>query len=130
MLAQMLNRLADELGLSVPPTEDKKGTFSLPVGDRLLKMRDMNPGVYLWSQIIEIPGERREELFIHLMKANFLGQGTGDCVIGMDREEKFLTLSLTIPYEVNYEIFKEKIEDFINYLDYWFDEVVKHQVQI
>lgn len=129
MLAQMLNRLADELGSKVPATQDKKGTFSFPIGGRRVLIRELHPGLYFWSQIIEVPDDRKEDLFIHLMKANFLGQGTGECVIGMDREEKFLTLSLAIPYEVNYEIFKEKLEDFINYLDYWFDEVVKHQVQ-
>jgi len=54
-----------------------------------------------------------------LMKANLLGQGTGEQAIGLDHEEKSLTLSCIIPYDINYKEFKEKIEDFVNYLDYW-----------
>lgn len=125
MLAEMLNRVAENLRLSTSPTQDKKGAFSITLGGRQIKIQDLDPGVYFWANLSEVPNKDREELFILLMKANFLGQGTGDCVIGMDHQEKFLTLSSQIAYEVNYEIFKEKLEDFVNYLDYWYDEVVK-----
>ena len=57
------------------------------------------------------------------MKANFLGQGTGGAVIGMDPEENLLTLSLLLPYDMNYKMFREALEDFANFLDYWKTEL-------
>lgn len=57
------------------------------------------------------------------MHANFLGQGTGGASIGIDQDEKSLTLSLAIPYEVKYETFKEHLEDFLNYVGYWRDQI-------
>lgn len=62
-----------------------------------------------------------------LMKANFLGQGTLGGAIGIDDEEKFLTLSLTLPYDVNQRTFKEAVEDFANILDFWRDEVARFE---
>jgi len=41
--------------------------------------------------------------------------------------EKDLTLSLGLPYELNYSIFREKFEDFVNYLVYWKEEVTKFE---
>jgi len=67
--------------------------------------------------------QKKEEAFIYLMKANLLGQGTGNQVLGLDPEEKTLTLSCIIPYDMDYREFKERIEDFVNYLDYWRLEV-------
>jgi len=61
------------------------------------------------------------------MKANFLGQGTGGAVIGLDAEEKFLTLSLALPYDMNYRSFKGAVEDFANYVDYWREDLIRHQ---
>ena len=61
------------------------------------------------------------------MKANFLGQGTGDATIGLDENENFLTLSLVLPYDMNYKMFKDALEDFVNYLDYWKEELIRHK---
>ena len=59
------------------------------------------------------------------MKANLLGQGTGGAAIGIDPSEKFFTLSEVLEFEVNYKTFHEKLEDFLNYIDYWKEEVPK-----
>ncbi len=90
-------------------------------------LKDLDPGVAMQGQICVCPRARREELFIHLMRANLLGQGTGGSRIGIDPDEKFLTLSLGLPYEMNYKIFKESLEDFVNYLIYWREEIAKFE---
>jgi len=38
-----------------------------------------------------------------------------------------LTLSHGFPYEMNYQGFKESIEDFVNYVVYWREEVAKFE---
>ena len=63
------------------------------------------------------------------MKANFLGQGTGGATIGLKEDESFLTLSLSLPYEMNYRAFKDAVEEFVNYLEYWKSEAARHETQ-
>ena len=79
------------------------------------------------ANISPCPYEEREDLFIYLMRANLLGQGTGGSRIGLDEEEKNLTLSLGLPYDMNYHAFKEAFEDFVNHLIYWRDTVAKFE---
>jgi hypothetical protein len=83
----------------------------------------------LHAKITLCPNTKKEDLFIYLMRANLLGQGAGGARIGLDPDEKFLTLSSGLPYEMNYQTFKETIEDFANYLIYWRDEVAKFENQ-
>ncbi len=84
----------------------------------------IDPEILLFSPISPPPKENREEFFIKTMQANFLGQGTGGSVIGLNEDESFLTLSLSLPYEVSYDVFKERLEEFVNFLDFW-----KQQIQ-
>jgi hypothetical protein len=60
------------------------------------------------------------------MKANLFGQGTLGAAIGLDPKQNILTLSLQLPYDMNYSHFKESVEDFTNIVDYWRVEVDTH----
>lgn len=128
MLEKHLEQLRADLELEAVGQKDKNGFYPLQLPpDTALSLKELDPGIYLTSPLILCPADKKESLFIHLMKANFLGMGTGEAVIGLDNEEKFLTLSRTIPYDINYKSFKEAIEDFVNYLDFWQQEVKRHQ---
>jgi hypothetical protein len=128
MLEQYLSQLTQELELPLPAPQDDHGLRHLSINPSLrLALQALDPGFHLSAVIGPCPAERREDLFILLMRANFLGQGTGEAVIGLDREEKLLTLSLTVPYEVSYKAFKERVEDFANYIDYWREELENYQ---
>jgi hypothetical protein len=126
MIATFLNRIADELQLSHAAKTKEKQTYLFEFANSVaVTVKDLDPGVSLKAPIITCPKHKKEELFIQLMKANLLGQGTGNGRIGMDLDEKTLTLSLGIPYELSYQAFRETIEDFINYLIYWREEIRK-----
>jgi hypothetical protein len=126
MLREHLEKLCKELAVDLPKLNEHKA-FPLRLGTDLIAIRDLNPGLALQAQICAIPTKKKEELFIYLMRANLLGQGTGGSRIGMNSEEKFLTLSSGLPYELDYRIFREAIEDFVNYVIYWRDEVAKFE---
>ena len=103
---------------------EKGGLFTYEIEPNLsLSMRELNPGLVLTSQLGVCPKQKREALFSFLMHANFLGQGTGKAAIGLDNDEKFLTLTSPIPYEINYRDFKEKLEEFVNFTVYWKEEL-------
>ena len=127
LVEQHLLTLVNELGLEALAPKDEMKRFKLNLGPELsVFVRELEEGFTLSSRVAQVPPKKREELFILLMKANFLGQGTGGSAIGMEEDEKFLTLSLAIPYEMNYKAFREQIEDFANFADYWRGEVMRH----
>jgi hypothetical protein len=126
ILESHLNQLAKELNVS-PPAASKEGTgyrFAL-AGRQPIDARELTPGALLTTPICPYPKGNQELLLTYLMKANFLGQGTLGGIIGLDAARNFLTLSFHIPYDMNYRHFRESVEDFINILDYWKEEVSK-----
>lgn len=128
MLEQLLNTLAEELEMEEVPKKAEDGLYHLALNPQLsIAFKELDPGVAFWGRIGPCPLVKREELFIVLMKANFLGQGTGGASIALDENENFLTLSLVLPYDMNYKMFKDALEDFANYLDYWREELIRHK---
>ncbi len=128
MLEGLVKALVEELAIADGfKREDEKGySFKLNL-EQEIKVLKLESGAYLYAKIGQCPLVKREELFILLMKANFLGQGTGGAVIGLDESENFLTLSFHLPYDMNYKIFRDALEDFTNFLDYWKDELIRHK---
>src|SRR6185295_7561609 len=127
MFRDYLTQLCDELSIASVPKINEPKIYPFPLGDFVLAMKDLDPGLGLQAPICLCPEKNREELFIYLLQANVLGQGVGLSRLGLDKDEKFLTLSLGLPYEMNYQMFKETIEEFVNYLEYWKEQV--HKIQ-
>ena len=113
------------------PEKEKDKSYFIEVNEEIsLKLWHLDPGFYFHADLVFPPDQKREDLFIYLMRANLLGQGTDGARIGLDAEEKSLTLSYELPYAPKYEEFKDKIEDFINFVSYWKDEIQKHKQQM
>jgi hypothetical protein len=122
-----LDQLSEDLEIQPPPVKDDTGLFHFPLNESLsIAVKELDPGVLLTSPIAPCPNKKRELLFIKLMKANLFGQGTLGSTIGLSLDEKLLTLSSAIPYEMDYRGFKEAFEDFANVVDYWRTEVTLH----
>ncbi len=121
MLRELLKGLATALGTPYDACiREEKGKFKLHPGKGLeLELQEEKPHLLIKTTLGPVPAARKEELFSLLMHANVLGQGTGGSAIGMDAEEKFLTLGLSLSYEIDLREFKERIEEFANYTVYW-----------
>lgn len=128
MLEKHLKQLTNDLQLDPLAAKDEQQLLHLSINpSTALTFKELNLGFFITSRIGPCPKEKREDLFILLMRANFLGQGTGGGTINLDRNENFLTLSLPFPYDLNYKAFKETVEDFVNYVEYWREELVRHE---
>lgn len=130
MLESILADFEKHLGLkSSKGTASFEGYYLLKISDQEeVWLKDLDPGVMLRSILTSFSIlTNMEEFYIYLMKANFLGQGTGGGVISLDPNEKFLTLSLKIPYEVNYKQVRDYFEDFLNYVSFLRGEI--HQFE-
>ncbi len=125
-----LKELCDDLHLPSELEKTSSGHFALPLTSSLsVEVKPLDPGVFFYSPISPCPEVKREELFIQLMKGNLFGQGTLGGVIGLDPNENLLTLSSNIPYDVDYRAFKGALEDFVNIVEYWRDEIARHVEQ-
>jgi hypothetical protein len=126
-LKEMLERLSSELEVKMPSSDPQKN-YILTINPSIsIAFRELPPGFALFSPLSNCPTNQREDLFVYLLRANFLGQGTGGARIGLDANEKVLTLSVGFPYEMNYAHFKENVEYFVNYVIYWRDEIAKFE---
>lgn len=128
MLSPLIQTLSEELELGETPVEEEGHVYHIPIHPELtVRVQELDPGISLWARIGPCPPDKREDLFILLMKANLLGQGTGGSVIALDENENFLTLSSILSYDMNYKAFKDALEDFTNYLEYWKEELIRHK---
>ncbi len=129
-LQNFLNELAEALELEpAQPTDKEPLTRWKITPSHELFFGVLDQEFSLSCTIGEPPPRNREDFYLLLMRANFLGQGTGNNIIGIDKEEKHLTLSSKIPYEVDGKRFKEIVEDFVNFVDYWREELARHITQ-
>lgn len=127
IVEDFLQKLSSDLHIEGAVKDEQTNLFTIRIGMHTMIVEELTPGFSLWSSIAHLPDGDKEDLYLHLMQANFLGQGTGGGSIGIDQEEKSLTLSLCIPYEVKYEAFKEHVEDFLNYVEYWREQIEAYQ---
>jgi hypothetical protein len=127
MLQDFLTQVCAELDISPVPKINERKAALFRLGDEEVEIRDLQPGISFHGRICPCPEKKREELFLLLGKANYLGQQTGPARIGMSADEKFLTLSLGIPYEMSKEVFRDQLEDFVNFMIHWRKEVANFE---
>ena len=121
----LLERFKQRLGLKAPLNKSEEGVYHLDFPpDYHLSILPLSMGLFLSSLMVPIPKEGgKEALYIYLMKANLMGQGTGGGAIGIDPTGSFFTFSQNLRLEVDESTFKEAIEDLLNYTSYWREEI-------
>jgi hypothetical protein len=124
MLENIIKELSNNFNYSY--NKESEDNFIIIISDEIcINISKIEEEIYFYSPITSCPEDKKEEIYTYIMKANLLGQGTGNATIGLDNNEKFLTLSYVMPYEEDYTIFKEKVEDFVNFLIFWKEEIKK-----
>ena len=126
MLDDYVQRLAKELELASPIRKETQGVYVLSIDEGLeITISDLAPGFSFHCAIAPCPKVNEETFLTQAMLANLFGQGTEGAVLGLDEEGNILTLSIENAQEIDYKIFQETLEDFLNAVDYWRDEVAE-----
>jgi len=85
-----------------------------------LTIKEQQVGMIVTSPLCTLDQEDLEEVYALLLEGNLFGQATGTYgVFGLTKNEKDLVLNFDLDMELNYSQFREKIEDFLNYVEYW-----------
>lgn len=129
MLEEYVKRLIDEYSFSISKIDEK--VYQVEINDDVIvAITDLDPGALFFSRICPLLKDHREELFTYIMRANLLGKGTFDAVVGIDNDEKFLTLSRSMAYEIDYPTFKDALEVFVNSLQMLRENIVKKYEEV
>ena len=121
MLEHLLTELTEKLQLPLNLEKNTLGYYTITLNQETeLLFKELQPGFTCKSLIAEIPKENPlEDLYILLMRANFLGQGTKNGAIAIDENVKNIIFTMSVPEDLQYRLFKDKVEEFVNYLNYW-----------
>lgn len=77
-----------------------------------------NGGLFFRSNLFLFLLPDKETVYRHLLEANFLYQSTLGTTLGMDPNEKYITLSKYIYTSVDKTLFWDSLEQFCNAWDY------------
>jgi len=126
MIEQYIPRLIKDLDLgNISLASGTPGIFTLPIREGVgVNISDIPNGFVLKSTIIPFPKTQEEFFASRAMLANLFGQGTHGAVLGLSPDTNMLTLTQTVDYPFDYKEFKEILEDFINTVDFWYDEAL------
>lgn len=127
MLEELIHNLLIDISLDVKPSKLDPLTYLIDLApDLSVTIKATDPGYYLQIGLDRVPEYETETLFITLMEANLLAQGTGGGILGISSDGNMFVLSKKILHDLNYQEFKEKMEEFVNYVDFWRMEIQSH----
>ena len=127
MIEEFIPRLQKELELEGGAPREQGGNFSLQLDDTSITISDAGPGFQFFAALGDLPGELPELFYIKLLRGNFLHQATSGATVGLDETASKLVLQYYYPQKSPYRDFKERLEDFINLIDFWKAEIAAHK---
>lgn len=123
MLDKYIEMLAKELEITESLGTEVPGVYAIPIDEEVnVLISTVSDGVELTCTLAPCPTEE-EDFFTQALSANLYGEGTDLSVLGIDAEGKLVTLSRSINYSVNYEEFRNIVEDFLNSVEFWIAEI-------
>lgn len=127
MLENFMKDIAKELELENPLTSEVPGVYVFPLDEEIkIYISTILQGIYLESTF-PYSSSHQEELFARFLLANLFGGETNGAVLGLTEDGKSVKLSQLIAGSVNYKSFKEALEDFVNIVDFWHEEVLTYK---
>lgn len=128
-LTKLIDGLQKEWELTVPLRQDVPSEYTVPLDAGLSFTISSygRGGVLLHSTISPAPAKNPEEAYTQLLLGNLFGQGTKGALLGLNENGTQLTLSRTIGYDIDFQEFKDGVEDFINAIDFWREEMMQYR---
>ena len=105
------------------PEEQENKSYFLGLSELKIEIIPLSKGYFFKATLEEFRKKKQEELCSLLLHGTLLGQATGGAYIGLSDDEKILTLSRSIPYDVAYQGWEDLLEEFVNYACYWREQI-------
>ena len=127
MLQEFIPKLQKDLELKEPLGREGETGFALLLDDTTITISEVESGFQLMATLGELPTELPELFYAKMLRGNLFGQATSGAILGLDEMGSKLMLRYYYPQKAAYRDFKEKLEDFINTIDFWKLEAKSHQ---
>lgn len=123
MLETLMEKMAKEMELPTTFETTVQGIYSIPVDENTnIKIVENPPGFSFECTVCPCPTQGLEEFFSTMLLADLFGRGTRGAVLGLSDDAKSVLLRLDIDYNIEYKEFRDKLEDFLNAVDFWREE--------
>jgi hypothetical protein len=120
MLEAHLKQLSSQFSFPLDFEKDGEGYYQLMIdSSTTISIKELPKGFICKSPVAALPAVEQEDLLALLMRANYLGQGTKGGVLALNETGQTIVFFSSLVHEYNFREFKEKIEEFVNYLNYW-----------
>ncbi len=127
MFSDYISRLVQELQLqNVPQLSSGQSSFGLELKSSPITIYDAAPGIRIDSKLGPLPQVQTDQFMAKMLQGNFLGQLTRKAALGLNEEGKEVILTLFLPVVRNYREFRDNLEDFVNTVAFWKDEMARH----
>ena len=125
MIEEFIPKLQKDLELEGPAVKD--GDFSLQLENSTITISNAAAGFQLHTTLSDLPADLPELFYIKLLRGNFMHQASANATIGLNETATKIVLQFYSPQKCTYREFKERLEDFINLIDFWRAEIESHR---
>ena len=116
-------QLGSDFQLESGLSHTEAGGYRLELAaDFVVEMSPLDEGFLFAAEV----GKMAEGLAEKLLLANLFGQGTGKAVLGLDGKGRAVRLTQVHASDVTYAEYKENLEAFLNYAEFWKGELASH----
>jgi hypothetical protein len=128
-LEKLLPELLKDLNLKADALKiEAEGRVLLPLEDGVAVSISESPaGITFKASLAAYPRERLEQFFMHALDANLFGMGTDGAILGISPDDKSFSLSRHLHHPLDYKLFRETLDNFINAVDFWREEIFNHK---
>lgn len=103
------------------------GSCALLLDETTVTISEAQVGFQFTASLGEPPSEQIELFMSKMLRGNLFAQATSGSTLGLDETGAKMILRYYQPTKSSYRDFKDKLEDFLNTIDFWKQEVVSHR---
>ncbi len=126
MLQEFVTKLFKELELKEPPNLGSDSGFAIALDDAVISITDSAPGFKIYCSLNALPTQQVEDFLTIMLRGNLFGQATHFAALGLDETGNKVLMQYYFPNKPTYQEFHNAVEDFINVVDYWQNQIKNH----
>jgi len=127
MLKEHITQLEKELELPYPLGQEGGDYYALLLENTKIIIEKVLQGFQLSANLGEVGEELQESFFTTMLRGNLFAQATDGSFLGLDETGKNAVLQFFHPEKASYREFKEALEDFMNCVDFWNEQIEEHK---
>lgn len=125
MLDSFIKQLSSDIELNTPPLPNEKGVYVLYFQPNIyVHIIPYKEGYSFFADVIPCPKENQDSIFEKILLGNLFGQGTNGSILALNEEGTQIILAYHNPERTDYRFFHDKLEDFLNTVEFWQEEAV------